>query len=266
MIDEKKLEERLVALEAAKSWSPRVVSRLEMLLRSGTDEALYRINPIQFATEKSIAEAEGIGLFLHACVAGLFDMDWQLVCPMCSDVVESFRSLRKLHTHFHCHLCQSDYDAALDDYIAVTFTVSPAVRSIRFHRPDALSAWDYVFHYKMTPGGIMPDGVPWSEAAKGLVRALTRIEPGSAVNLEVDATEGALLGQDFESDAQFFYPVASGAANAWPPQQTSHRAKSSLRFATPARCRWYSASCSFRWRRLSARRFASRHPCPASGY
>ena len=60
MIDEKKLEERLVALEAAKSWSPRVVSRLEMLLRSGTDEALYRINPVLFATEKSIAEAEAI--------------------------------------------------------------------------------------------------------------------------------------------------------------------------------------------------------------
>ncbi|MGA7803479.1 DUF5939 domain-containing protein [Bradyrhizobium sp.] len=212
MIDEKKLEERLVALEAAKSWSPRVVSRLEMLLRSGPDEALYRINPIQFATEKSIAEAEAIDLFLHACVAGLFDMDWLLVCPMCSDVVESFRTLRKLHTHFHCHLCQSDYEAALDDYIAVTFTVSPAVRGIRFHQPDGLSAWDFVFHYKMTPGGVLPDGVPWSEAAKGLVRALTRIEPGSVANLEIDAAEGALLGQDFESDAQFFIPVASGAA------------------------------------------------------
>ena len=277
MIDEKKLEERLVALEAAKSWSPRVVSRLEMLLRSGTDEALYRINPIQFATEKSIAEAEAIDLFLHACVAGLFDMDWLLVCPMCSDVVESFRSLRKLHTHFHCHLCQTDYDAALDDYITVTFTVSPAVRSIRFHKPDALSAWDYVFHYKMTPGGVMPDGVPWSEAAKGLVRALTRIEPGSAANLEVDAAEGALLGQDFESDAQFFFPVASGTG-ATPPhvpvmldggkcvprQQTSHPARSCSKFATPANCRWYSASCSFRWRRLSARSFTSRHPYPAS--
>jgi Family of unknown function (DUF5939) len=168
MVDEKKLEERLVALEAAKSWSPRVVSRLEMLLRSGTDEELYRINPIQFAIEKSIAEAEAIDLFLHACVAGLFDMDWMLVCPMCSDVVESFRSLRKLHTHFHCNLCQSDYDAALDDYITVTFTVSPAVRGLRFHNPDVLSAWDYGFFYKMTPGGVLPDGVPLSESIKGL--------------------------------------------------------------------------------------------------
>ena len=211
MIDEKKLEERLVVLEAAKSWSPRVVSRLETLLRSGTDEALYRINPIQFATEKSIAEAEAIDLFLRACVSGLFEMDWLLVCPMCSDVVESFRSLRKLHTHFHCHLCQSDYDAALDDYITVTFTVSPAVRGIRFHNPDALSAWDYVFNYRMTSGGLMPDGVPWSETAKGLMRVAARIEPGSAANLEVDAAEGTLLGQDFDGDAQFLFPVAKGA-------------------------------------------------------
>jgi class 3 adenylate cyclase len=207
MIDEKKLEERLVALEAAKAWSPRVVSRLETLLRSGPDEALYRINPVQFGTEKSIAESEAIDLFLHASVAGLFDMDWQLVCPMCSDVVESFRTLRKLHTHFHCHLCRSDYDASLDDFITVTFTVSPAVRAIRFHQPNALSAWDYVFSYKLTDGGLMPDGVPWSETAKGLVRELTRIEPGSVANIEVDATEGALFGQDFDSDAQCLFPV-----------------------------------------------------------
>ena len=138
-------------------------------------------------------------------------MDWLLVCPMCSDVVESFRSLRKLHTHFHCNLCQSDYDAALDDYITVTFTVSPAVRGIRFHNPAVLSAWDYGFSYKMTPGGVLPDGMPLSELIKGLMRALERVEPGSAADLEVDAAEGGLLGFDFESDAQFVFSVAGEA-------------------------------------------------------
>ena len=38
MIDEKKLEERLTALEAAKPWSPRVISRLETVLRSADDD------------------------------------------------------------------------------------------------------------------------------------------------------------------------------------------------------------------------------------
>jgi class 3 adenylate cyclase len=60
----------------------------------------------------------------------------------------------------------------------------------------------------------LPDGVPWNEAAKSLVRVLTRIEPGSLASLEVDATEGALFGQDFESDAHFFFPVASGAGGS----------------------------------------------------
>ena len=71
MIDEKLLEERLAALEAARSWSPRVVSRLETLLRSGDETAVFRINPIRFAAEKGVSEAEAIDLFLHGTLAGL---------------------------------------------------------------------------------------------------------------------------------------------------------------------------------------------------
>jgi class 3 adenylate cyclase len=86
------------------------------------------------------------------------------------------------------------------------------VRSIRFHHPETLSAWDYVFQHKLTSDGLMPDGVPWNETAKGLVRVLTRIAPGATASLEVDATEGAVFGQDFDSDGHFFFPVESGAA------------------------------------------------------
>ena len=75
-INEKLLEDRLGTLEAAHSWSPRVVSRLEALIRSGKDEALFRINPIKFAADKGMAEAEAIDLFLYAAAYGLFEMNW----------------------------------------------------------------------------------------------------------------------------------------------------------------------------------------------
>jgi class 3 adenylate cyclase len=214
MINEKSLEERLTALEAAKSWSPRVISRLETLLRSGDDAALFRINPIRFAADKAIAETEAIDLFLHGTLVGLFEMDWLLLCPMCSDVVESLHSLRTLHSHYHCHLCQGDYEAVLDDYIAVTFTVSPAVRRLRFHDPSALPVTDYAFLYKATSEGTTPDGVPWVEVIKSVIRALTWLEPGASIALEVEAAEGLLLGFDMESDAHFNFMVAGEAAAA----------------------------------------------------
>jgi hypothetical protein len=55
-INEKLLEDRLGTLEAARSWSPRVVSRLEALIRSGEGDALFRVNPIKFAVDKGMAE------------------------------------------------------------------------------------------------------------------------------------------------------------------------------------------------------------------
>jgi hypothetical protein len=47
-VNEALLEKRLSALEAARPWGPRVVSRLEALIRSGEDDALFRVNPIKF--------------------------------------------------------------------------------------------------------------------------------------------------------------------------------------------------------------------------
>ena len=208
MIDEAVLEERLTKLEAAKNWSPRVVSRLETLIRSGPDEAVFRINPIRFAAERGIAENEAIDLFLHATLAGVVEMDWLLYCPVCSDVVANFRSLRAVHNQYHCHLCQADYEATLDDYIAVTFTVQPAVRSIRYHDPDSLAAEDYAYYYKGTTEGLTEQGVQLIDLMRSVTRGLWRLRRGEAATLELEVEPGALLGFDMESDASFRFEVS----------------------------------------------------------
>ena len=65
-------------------------------------------------------------------------MTWNLICPICSCIIESFRALKNLNSHCHCNNCRADLVAALDDMIAVTFTVSPAIRRIGYHDPETL--------------------------------------------------------------------------------------------------------------------------------
>ena len=59
-----------------------------------------------------------------------------------------------------------------------------------------------------------PEGVPWVEVIRSCIRALSWLEPGATVELEVDAVEGVLLSFDMESDAHFNFIVAGDAASA----------------------------------------------------
>ena len=206
-IDEKLLDERLAALEPARKWSPRVVSKLESHIRGAEDIALYRINPITFGVEKGIAETEAIDLFLHASALGLFEMTWSLICPVCSCVIDSFRALKNLKSHCRCTICHLDLVAALDDMIAVTFTISPSIRRIAYHDPDNLSAEDYLLRYASAPEGLIPDETPFAKVKETLTRAAAYLEPGKTVAIEISAEPGSLYGFSIDGDTGFMYLI-----------------------------------------------------------
>jgi Family of unknown function (DUF5939) len=153
LVDERMLDERLAQLEAARPWSPRIVSRLEALIRTDDDAALFRINPFTFARQRGLEEGEAIDLFLHATALGLFEMDWLLICPRCACAVESFARLRAILRRFRCPECHNEYEAAMDDFIAIYFSVSPQIGAIRYHRPETLDPFDYMFAFKGGAGG-----------------------------------------------------------------------------------------------------------------
>jgi class 3 adenylate cyclase len=229
-IDEKLLEERLTALESARSWSPRLVSKLESHIRSADDAALLRINPVRFAAQKNLAEDEAIDLFLHASALGLFEMNWILLCPLCSCVIDSFRALKTLNSHCHCTNCRTDLVAALDDMIAVTFTVNSAVRRIAYHDPETLSVEDYTYRYRMAEEGQIPDGTAFVTIKQKLGRAMGYIEPGETKTLEVMAEPAALRGSSFDGDAGFLFMVDP----ALPPAEQRIAVTCDLDSCTPA--------------------------------
>jgi len=72
-LNEPLLGEKLAQLEEARSWSSRVISKLETMIRTADDYALFRVNPLQYAKDKGMAENEAIDLFLPTAKVGLFE-------------------------------------------------------------------------------------------------------------------------------------------------------------------------------------------------
>ena len=202
------LESKMTEIEQARIWSPRVISRFETLVRSGDDLSLYRINPLAFARDRAISEAESIDLFLHATRSGLFEMSWDVVCPQSGMVLDSFGALRTLKTHYVCGLCDVSGETDLDDFIEVTFTVSPQLRRLPFHDPDSLSVEDYHWKLRFLSDGRLPgQQVRFLDFLQGLVRGLAFLPPGATTTLRTDLGPGALSGVNVRTQAAFAVPI-----------------------------------------------------------
>ena len=208
------LGEKLAAMGKAATWSPKVLSRLEELVREGEEAQLFRVNPLDFAARKAIAGQEATDLFLHAAKAGLFHMEWNLVCPSCGDAVESFRTLSALHSSYHCSVCDMKSEAALDDYIQVTFTVSPDVREIAFHHPENLSAEDFHYKYHFSTGAKIPGGPHFAEAVPMLVKSLGFVGPDQRKRFALESSTGTLVFSDLAHHASATVPVDGQPAGA----------------------------------------------------
>lgn len=207
-VQERLLESKMTEIEQARSWSPRVISKFEALIRSDDDLSLYRINPLAFARDRAISEAESIDLFLHATRSGLFDMSWDVVCPQSGMVLDSFGALRTLRTHYVCGLCDVTGDTDLDDFIEVTFTVSPQLRRLPYHDPASLSVED--FHWKarfLSDARLPGQQVRFLDVLRGLVRGLSYLAPGVVTGLQIEVGQGALAGVNVQTQAGFALTV-----------------------------------------------------------
>lgn len=225
IVDEQALDERLARLEAARPWSPRVVSRLEALIRDGDDASLFRVNPFALAGQRDLDPGEATDLLLHASAQRLFDMDWLLICPRCACAVESFAKLHSVRRQFRCPQCHNDYEAAMDDFIAIYFNVSPQVRTIRYHRPETLEPFDYMFHFRSVREGYRPDGAPYIESCRQAMRAIGSVEPGATASFAFEAAPGLIAGISSDTEAGFLLRIDGAPATEAQPLPVAYRAE-----------------------------------------
>jgi len=214
IVNDNTLEEALAKVERARNWSPRVISKLENSIRAADDEDLFRVSPLQWASQKSVDEYEAVDLFLHGAKAGLFYMEWSVICPCCGQITQSLRDLHSVESESTCKLCFRKDKPNLDDAVQITFTLSAAVRLLRFHHPENLSLEEYTFRYRFEPTTSMVGGfLPFKDAFQSGKRHFSAFAPGEKITVETEVGVGALASLDLFGQ-QSFGLVASGEPRA----------------------------------------------------
>jgi hypothetical protein len=206
-VNDSALEEALAKVEAVRNWSPRVISKMENSIRTADDEDLFRINPLQWAQEKNVDSHEAIDLFLHGAKAGLFDMDWSVICPCCGKITQSLRDLHNMQSQINCTVCFRNDQATLDDYVQITFTLSPAIRMLRYHHPETLSLEDYCFKYLFERGVRLGEGgnLTLADFFGNITIHLSQFSPGEKITVEVQVGHGILFCNDLFSQKGFAF-------------------------------------------------------------
>jgi hypothetical protein len=135
-----------------------VTEAIVRLVRNALDHKLCRINVLDFASKSGLDEERVIAAFLHAARMGLFELSWNVLCPVCGAVQNANATLKTVRRGEHaCELCAAGFTLTLDELVEVTFTVAPRVRRIAAHSPETLPIWEYYRQIAWGSGVDLPE-------------------------------------------------------------------------------------------------------------
>jgi class 3 adenylate cyclase len=122
-----KLEQDLLA----RGGQPDLVDRLVDLVGHGDELTLTRLRPYVLADCWNADRIKVLELCLLATRAGLLDLQWNLLCPLCRGAKQSHSSLGDIQPQVHCDTCKIDFTVNFDRLVELTFRPNAAVRRVQ---------------------------------------------------------------------------------------------------------------------------------------
>ncbi len=107
-----------------------LVDRILELVRTGPESLVGRLRPKALASEWAVPADELVPVFLHAVLAGVLELKWELVCPSCRTGAESYAELADLPEQGHCQFCDLVFGIDLDRAVEAVFRPQQAVRPV----------------------------------------------------------------------------------------------------------------------------------------
>ncbi len=110
--------------------SEATLASLSRFIAQATDHELYQANPRYWADRLGLDERTILTLIVAGVAEGLFDLDWQTVCPICKYYGRTASSLGGVSQLHYCDNCDHNFDAYLDEEIVVAVSVGDTLRRL----------------------------------------------------------------------------------------------------------------------------------------
>lgn len=123
------LERRAQALLQA-SVDPEVARRIVAHLADRPDEEVQQMRPFELAARWGLDRRAVLRGFLHATVAGLCDLRWQVNCPVCRVGAAVVDGLSSVGESTHCDACEIDFGTDFGQHVEAVFPSNPAIRPV----------------------------------------------------------------------------------------------------------------------------------------
>jgi class 3 adenylate cyclase len=105
-----------------------IIDRLANFVQTADEFAIARIRPYRLADDWNVSRRAVLELCLKATRAGLLDLQWELLCPLCRGAKETGSSLREIRSELHCETCRIDFKVNFDRFVEVTFRPNASLR------------------------------------------------------------------------------------------------------------------------------------------
>ncbi|MEO7970817.1 MAG: DUF5939 domain-containing protein [bacterium] len=115
----------------AENGDAEIIDRLANFVRTADEFAIARIRPYQLADDWNVSRRTVLELCLKATRAGLLDLQWELLCPLCRGAQETGSSLRDISSELHCETCRIDFKVNFDRFVELTFRPNPSLRPVQ---------------------------------------------------------------------------------------------------------------------------------------
>jgi hypothetical protein len=118
---------KLDALRAA-GVSEVITEALAKHITEAPDVDIARLRPLRFARVHGLDERAFTEACLLGASQGLFNLLWDVVCPLCQIPATFAESLQQLETHSSCPACELSFPLQFAESVELVFRVAPEIR------------------------------------------------------------------------------------------------------------------------------------------